>query len=71
MANDTEKSYVRNCILNPKENIDVYYIILDGYGGTKRMKQDLGFDNYGFLSEFIEYLVAYVIILNYKSVEFM
>ena len=30
---------------------DVYYIILDGYGGTNRMKQDLNFDNYDFLSE--------------------
>jgi len=38
-------------ILNSTEKPDVYYIILDGYGGTKRMKQDFGFDNYGFLSE--------------------
>lgn len=38
-------------VLNPTEKLDVYYIILDGYGGTNRMKQDLSFDNYGFLSE--------------------
>ena len=38
-------------ILNSKEKFDVYYIILDGYGGTKRMNEDLMFDNYGFLSE--------------------
>jgi hypothetical protein len=37
--------------LNSIEKPDVYYIILDGYGGTKRMKQDLNFDNYEFLSE--------------------
>lgn len=37
--------------LNSIEKPDVYYIILDGYGGTKRMKQDLEYDNYGFLSE--------------------
>jgi len=37
--------------LNSTEKPDIYYIILDGYGGTKRMKQDLGFDNYQFLSE--------------------
>ena len=38
-------------ILNPQEKVDVYYIILDGYGSSDRMKQDLMFDNYGFLSE--------------------
>ncbi len=37
--------------LNSMEKPDVYYILLDGYGGTKRMKTDLGFDNYEFLSE--------------------
>ena len=37
--------------LNSTEKPDIYYIILDGYGGTERMKQDLNFDNYEFLSE--------------------
>jgi len=37
--------------LNSIEKPDIYYILLDGYGGTKIMKQDLDFDNYGFLSE--------------------
>ena len=38
-------------ILNSTEKPDVYYILVDGYGGTKRMKEDLNFDNYEFLSE--------------------
>lgn len=38
-------------ILNTQEKVDVYYIILDGYASSERMKQDLLFDNYGFLSE--------------------
>jgi len=38
-------------VLDSIEKPDIYYILLDGYGGTKRMKQDLNFDNYEFLSE--------------------
>lgn len=37
--------------LNPSIKPDLYYILLDGYGGTMRMKEDLNFDNYEFLSE--------------------
>ena len=34
-----------------QEKPDIYYILLDGYGGTMRMKEDLNFDNYEFLLE--------------------
>ena len=37
--------------LTSQEKPDIYYILLDGYGGTMRMKEDLNFDNYGFLLE--------------------
>jgi len=35
--------------LKSPEKPDIYYILLDGYGGTMRMKEDLNFDNYEFL----------------------
>lgn len=41
-------------LLDSQNKPDIYYILLDGYGGTKRMKQDLNFDNYYFLSELNE-----------------
>ncbi len=55
--------------LNSTEKPDIYYILLDGYGGTKRMKQDLGFDNYQFLSELTNrgFFVSDVSSSNYPS----
>ena len=35
--------------LKSPEKPDIYYILLDGYGGTMRMNEDLNFDNYEFL----------------------
>ena len=51
-SNSFEISYVLENLdqLKSQEKPDIYYILLDGYGGTMRMKEDLNFDNYEFLS---------------------
>lgn len=38
-------------ILESENKPNIFFIILDGYGGTKRMIEDLKYDNYPFLDE--------------------
>lgn len=38
-------------LLKSDNRPNIFYILLDGYGGTKRMNEDLNFDNYVFLDE--------------------
>jgi len=51
LTNSFEISYELENLdqLKSQEKPDIYYILLDGYGGTMRMKEDLNFDNYDFL----------------------